>query len=239
MKLKYPLMFAAACLAVAVPAWLVDAADHSDSPAAIAEPTADLADLYAWMNSDASKLNLVMTLPGGAMEFSDAVTYVFHVNSATGYQEDQTETPITCKFYKADGIECWAGDAYVEGDPSNVAGLANDEGTLKVFAGLRDDPFFFELQGFQAVAQTVREVTPALIEDDAFDEAGCPSLDSATRTELATQLQSGPKEDDMFTDPSNTFAGADVLAIAVEIDKSLVNTGGDILSVWASTHRDN
>ena len=36
---------------------------------------------------------------------------------------------------------------------------------------------------------------------------------------------------------TNNFAGAQVLAISIEIDEALLTTGGDHLSVWASTHR--
>ncbi|MEN9581807.1 MAG: hypothetical protein RJA70_4816, partial [Pseudomonadota bacterium] len=36
------------------------AADHIDSPAAVAEPAADITDLYAWMDADAKHLNLVL-----------------------------------------------------------------------------------------------------------------------------------------------------------------------------------
>src|SRR5262245_59039459 len=53
------------------------AADHQDSPTAMTnEPTADITDLYAWMTSDATKLNLVAAVDSDAGEeatFSDAV----------------------------------------------------------------------------------------------------------------------------------------------------------------------
>ena len=60
--------FFALATAVALGAGLVgsvDAADHGDSPRAAADPAADIADLYAWMDADdGEKLNLVMTLVG-------------------------------------------------------------------------------------------------------------------------------------------------------------------------------
>ena len=45
------------------------ASNHLDSPTAIANPQADIGDIYAWMTSDASHLNLVMTVVGHT--FSD------------------------------------------------------------------------------------------------------------------------------------------------------------------------
>lgn len=77
-------MLLTALLAVA---GLARAADHVDSPGAVADPTADITDLFAWTNANANKINLVMNVGpfGAAAGFSDAVTYVFHVESTTAY----------------------------------------------------------------------------------------------------------------------------------------------------------
>lgn len=208
------------------------AADHIDSPAAVAEPAADITDLFAWMSADAAKVNLVLDVTpfaGADSNFSDAVQYVFHVNSSTGYGEAQTETLILCEFDAAGAIACWAGaDEYLAGDASAEAGLASESGALKVFAGLRNDPFFMEFTGFSQAVATVISAASGL----TFDDQGCPAVDEGTSGVLVGQLQSG-------TDgaaASNTFAGANVLSIVVQVDKALVTTGGPILSVWASTN---
>jgi hypothetical protein len=78
----------AACLTAASFAWLSSAADHIDSPAAAADPAADLTDLFAWTSEDASKVNLVLNwhhMAPASAEFSNAVAYVIHVNSSAGY----------------------------------------------------------------------------------------------------------------------------------------------------------
>ena len=220
---------AAAAIAAALLPGTAFAADHIDSPTASGDPAADITDLYAWMTPDAEHLNLVIgvnAFAGDGSAFSDAVTYAFHVNSSAGYGEEQTETLVTCQFYDLDRIECWAGDAYVEGSPADSSGLTNDDQTLRVFAGLRDDPFYFELAGFQAAVGTVVGAAGALV----FDEHGCPGVDEASSGVLVGQLQ-GEGE------PSDTLAGANVLALVVQVDKSLVDAGGPLLSVWASTHR--
>jgi hypothetical protein len=206
------------------------AADHIDSPATTAEPTADITDVYAWMNADADKLNLVMDVHHQAGEgtmFSDAVDYVFHLGSTDAYGGELTGMDIICSFYAADGIECWAGDEYVSGDASDPEGIASESGMMRVFAGRRDDPFFFELGGFK---ETVSAVVAAAPDLDFVD--GCPTLDAETANALASQLAHGPDG----ADPSNSFAGSSILALVVELDKSLVTEGGPIVGVWGSTH---
>ena len=89
-----------------------NAADHTDSVRAATDPAADIADLYAWMNDDATKLNLVMTLVSTG-QFSDAVDYVFHVNSDDDGPlgpTPQEETTITCTFDSAGAVTCEVGD---------------------------------------------------------------------------------------------------------------------------------
>ncbi len=211
------------------------AADHIDSPAAIAEPTADLTDFYAWMSDDASSLNMVMGMHPFATadsRFSDAVTYAFHVGSTTGYGEAEQSTDVICRFYDSGSkIECWAGDEYLTGDPSDPAGLTSDSGKLRVFAGLRNDPFYFELTGFTNAVKTVVEAAPSL----SFDDDMCPVLDAETAGAIVGLLSSGNDG----APASNTLAGANVLALVVQVDKSVVNSGGPLLAAWASTHANN
>jgi hypothetical protein len=205
-------------------------ADHIDSPAATAEPTADITDVYAWMNADADMLNLVMNvhhMAGEATTFSDAVTYALHVGSSAAYGEEQSTMDIVCQFYAANGVECWAGDQYVQGDPSSEEGLVSDGGGMRVFAGRRDDPFFFELTGFQETVKAVVAAAPSLTFTD-----GCPELDAATSSALVGQLQHGMDG----ADATNTFAGSSVLSLVIQIDKALVTDGGPVVGVWGSTH---
>ena len=203
------------------------AADHTDGPAVIADPAADINDVYTFLSDDFQNLNIIMTLFPGAdngSEFSDQVQYVMHVESAgsIGALLPQTETNIICQF-DAGTIECWAGDTeYVTGDASDEAGITSDSGDLRVFAGLRNDPFFFKLAGFNMARETVRDAAGAL----TFDENGCPGIDADTSAALIGMLQSG----------EDFFSPLDTLAIVVQVPVSLVNPGGDILGIWGSTH---
>jgi hypothetical protein len=232
--MKRTILVAACAVAAASFAVISQAADHIDSPAAVADPDADLTDLYAWTTPDASKLNLALNWFHMAPEdqaFSDAVAFTFHVNSSATFGAASTETLITCKFFKTDGkgLECWIGaNEYVAGDPSNVEGLVSESGMTRVFAGRRDDPFFFELVGFKETVKTVVAAAPSL----TFDTNGCPDVDDPTSTTLVTQLQRGMNN----APASNTFAGSKVQSIVLQIDKSLVTPGGPIVGVWASSH---
>jgi hypothetical protein len=210
------------------------AADHIDSPTTIAEPTADLTDLYAWMTPEADKLNLVMNVnpfAGDDASFSDAVQYVFHINSSEGYGEAQTETLAFCQFPEPSRIQCWIGDDYITGNPNDPAGIINESGTIRVFAGLRNDPFFMEFTGFTNTVQAVIGAASSL----DFDTFGCPAVDADTSNVLVGLLQSGNDG----APATDTFAGANILSLVVQVDASTVAPGGPVLGVWASTHRAN
>jgi hypothetical protein len=212
------------------------AADHGDSPSAIAsaEPTADITDLYAWQDNDSPNLNLVLGVNSGADEdatFSDAVTYVFHVQSSPAFGQTQTSTLITCKFIDGTNIECWAGDDYVVGNPSNTDGIVSEKGYMRVFAGVRDDPFFLDYTAFsRTVDLAVGAVSaPGVID---VDPEGCPRLTPDQTTLLVSSLTSTGA----YAPASNTFAGQNILALVLQVDTAILNESGPVLGVWASTH---
>jgi len=215
------------------------AADHLD-PLGImtSEQTADITDVFAWTSSDASKLNLILNvghMVGATTTFSTAVTYAMHVTSMPTYGSADTKTTqVICKSYDAGKIECWAGSEYVTGNLGDT--LTSTSGKMKVFTGRRNDPFFFELVGFQETVKKVVAAAAAL----TFDTNGCPAVDAATSGLLVKQLQSSGSiavSTDNTKPAKDTFAGSNVLSIAVQLDKTLVNEKGNLLAVSASTHR--
>lgn len=209
------------------------AADHQDGAAVLTDPSTDINDVFAWTSPDGSKLNLVMDVfPAAttAAKFSNVAQYVFHTTSSAGYgMPAATSEDILCTFDTAQAISCWGGGEYVHGDASNPAGITSAGGKLRVFAGLRDDPFFFNLDGFKATAAAVHGAAGAL----TFDAAGCPALDANTSNALVTQLRSAPGGGA----PSDHFKGLNTLAIVVQIDRTLVTKGGSTVGVWASTNK--
>ena len=62
------------------------ASDHLDTPTVIADPAADIGDIFAWTSSDGKRLNLVMDIV--AHQFSDRLQYVFHVDSGRAIWQD-------------------------------------------------------------------------------------------------------------------------------------------------------
>ena len=221
------------------------AADHLDSPAAIMNPMADITDVYAWMSTDGSKVNLVMDVspadPGtgsGARHFDNTVQYVFHVNSVTEVgAPNPTETKVICTFASDTSVQCWVGDKdYVKGDPSSTSGLTSADGKIKVFAGRRSDPFFFNLNGFKDAVATVEGA------GSAFPTVnGCPQLPGPVAKMLQDTLHEGPTGSATHApcdgSDMDCFKRLDVMAIVLQVDKSLLNSGSNTLvKVWGSTH---
>lgn len=201
------------------------AADHRDSPSAVAEPAADIADVFAWTSSDTRHVNLAVTVP--AALFSDAVQYVIHVESTSAYGESGSEVRIICSFEVDQTLECWVGNAdYVSGDASSEVGLVSDSGRIRAFAGERDDAFFFNSSGLRSTLDMVDAAAPDL----EFDGAGCPVLDEATSTALINALSDDGEAVD-------NFAGLTAGSLVLQIERDLLTAGGQILAVWASTHR--
>jgi hypothetical protein len=207
-------------------------ADHLDSPAASADPAADITDLYAW--GDGANLVFALNvspLAAAGAQFSDKVQYVIHTESTSKFGMPGTKTDIICTFDADQKISCWVGDKdYVTGAAADTAGIKSASGKVKVFAGLRDDPFFFNLEGFKDTVATVDSVEATLM----FDPAGCPKVDAATSAVLVGMLGHTAMG---AMPPKDFFAGKNVLSIVLSIDKSLLNGGGAFVNAWASTNK--
>jgi hypothetical protein len=212
------------------------AADHLDGPAASADPSTDITDIYSWTDATTVKLVLnVAPIATNMSKFSDKAAYVFHTQSHAAFGMPGTKLDIICTFDVVQRASCWIGDKdYVTGDASVVAGIQSDSKKVRLFAGLRDDPFFFNLDGFKDTATTVIMAAPTLM----FDTSGCPTLDMATSNALVNKLKTDPKSMPVPGGPAKDFfAGLNVLSIVLEIDKALLSGGGPIMSVWASTNK--
>src|SRR5579859_75469 len=161
-------------------------ADHADSPATTNDPVADINDVFTWM--DGNNVVLAMTVYPNAPStatFSNAVQYVFHTASTSTFPPATAPTPVDviATFDTNQKISLWVGGAdYVTGDASPTSGLTSADGKVKVFAGLRADPFFFNLDGFKAV---VGAVDTALASGTIpTTDAGCPLLEAGTSAAL-------------------------------------------------------
>lgn len=141
------------------------AADHLDAPAVANDPAADINDVYAFVNpNNAHEVILIATvlpLASPHSKFSNAVHYEFSLQGTAGGSSVQT---ISCRFRGKAVICNGPGKAHVSGP----IGRTNERDGLRVFAGLRDDPFYFDLEAFQ---QTVATLTPQFTDPgvDFFD----------------------------------------------------------------------
>ena len=175
----------------------VHASDHLDGPRAVANPHADITDVFAFTSPETpGHLVLAMTVAPfapPAAEFSTQVDYVFRVRRVVATQPltfDPASLDITCNFAGGDGatqtVTC-SGPPGIGGTAPFGAVLAADpQSALRVFAGRRADPAFFDRQG-------------------------------AIATVLSGHLRFSGR---------NAFAGADVLAIVIELDATALGDAG-------------
>lgn len=202
------------------------ASDHLDTPSVVANPQADIGDIYAWTSYTGRQLNLVMTIVGHS--FSDRVEYTFHIDSGAQFGHTTATTVIRCRFPTPGKTDCRVGDADTAlGDASGPAGLQGRRGHFRVFAGLRDDPFFNNVKGTRAAYQVA---AGALRDGAKVDAAGCAAFTPETATAISTQWRhtdGGPA--------SNLLAGWKSSAIVIAVDLPLVTRGGKLLAVWGST----
>ncbi|MFL6632916.1 MAG: DUF4331 family protein [Massilia sp.] len=226
------MMLARLALAAALllPSVHAAASDHLDSPRVIADPRVDIGDIYAWTSTDGRRLNLVMTIVGHALDRN--AEYAFHIDSGPRFPDTTARTDITCRFASRTQADCLIGrDETIQGDAGNPAGLASASGHSRLFAGLRDDPFFNNVKGsraaFDLAAATLRQGAPR-------DAAGCPAYTPQQTAAILDQWRhtdGGPAR--------NFLAGWTPMAIVLEVDLGLVNRGGPVLAVWADTLVDD
>jgi hypothetical protein len=212
--------------------------DHHDAPATKGDPAADIGDLYTWTDKDKGQVIMAMTVfpfAAAGAAFSDATQYVFHTSSGSAFGKTTSDIDVICTFTTPQSIQCWVGtDDYVTGDPSDASKpLVSRSGKLTVFAGMRGDPFFFNLSGFVDTVTIVKGAASSL----SFDPTGCPKLDAATSKALVDTLGEVPSKANPSRTNPDDFATANVLALVVSVDKSLVTKGGNVVAVWASTNK--
>ena len=145
------------------------AADHLDPPArtdpasvmtgTTADRNADIADVYAWHQGTSPNQTLVLALSyagpnapaaGQAVPCDRDVLYSIHIDNSGDTLPDQT---ITARFATdSTNRNCFVrfeGLPGVTGARIQPVELTRTYGMARAFVGLRDDAFFFDLQGFR------------------------------------------------------------------------------------------
>ena len=154
MKYRNPrIILGAAVLAVTGHHLAASAADHTDSPGASDDPAADIADLYAWQSAE-GRLTLILTYApfgeAGVGATYDAQTlYGVHVDTDG---DNEADHDIWVRFGQNDQGDWGVQAMGLPGEAGAIEGAvgSNLEGSAggMLFAGLREDPFFFDFEGF-------------------------------------------------------------------------------------------
>ena len=203
------------CLVVAA-AGIIYAADHIDAPAVTNKPT-DITDVYVFRGQNPDNMVFVantqgLLSPGATADagFDENTMIEFNIDNTGDNVEDLVIQCIAkngkMKVYGPSIPKVTGTISYLNINKLSVqvditkygqeALAATGDNGVKVFAGPRDDPFFFDLVRFRQVI------------------AGTASS---------------------FNNPGNdTFAGTNVMAIVVEVPKSLLGSNGTI-NVWAES----
>lgn len=199
------------------------ASDHADTPELVANPGADLTDLYIFPSpQNANNVVFVMNVrplikpgEGGSASFDPNVLYQFKLDNTGDAVEDLV---IQAKFTGTGANQTVAisgpvrpsrrGTTSVLETPYGVTGRLNETFSptngMKVFAGAREDSFFFDLEQFFKI-----------LPDRATPLTGQPVEDPNRPRE--TTFRAPGEAVDFFSN-----GGFNVLSIVVEVPKSMI-----------------
>lgn len=141
---------------------LLTGADHAEAPDTISDPAADIADVYVWHDTAANTLTMACTFSGlqspsttQGGNYSDDVLYTFHIDRTGNAVSD---IDIDVRFGHTDSMSAGVQVRNMPGAGGTISGavetVLSGSNSSKVFAGLRDDPFFFDLDGFHDTLAT-------------------------------------------------------------------------------------
>lgn len=169
MKKKHLLLTALATIAAA--AGIVWAADHIDAPA-VASTSSDITDYYAFQSpEDADNLVFVANLQGlldpaatASAKFDEGVMVEFNIDNTGDTVEDlviqatfkdgkvQVYGPVApAETGLASRVETGSGLVETEITQYNEPAMIGTGKGMKVFAGPRDDPFFFDFAQYSEI----------------------------------------------------------------------------------------
>lgn len=203
----------------------VNAADHAEAPKVTADPPGDIADVYLFRNEAGDRIYSVFTFggiaannpalnPTGEGMYDPDVLYTFSIDNNPNEDGDnvRSEHTIYARFgFDTEGnagikVENLPGAAAPVVGPVETV-ITSPEG-LRVYAGLRDDPFFFDSIGF---GQTL-----ASFDDDPDNGSGRF----------------------MFDNTRDTFGFRNITVIVIEMDAAVATQGSRRIRFWGTTARE-
>ena len=207
-------------------------ADHAESPGADADPAADLADVFIFPAPQSTTKSVAAITFGGRSAprsridgtfYCDTnVLYTLHIDraNASGAFDSISDVQIYARFGRNPSGDCGLQLENVPGAGGTISGpieqVFESPTGLKAFAGLRNDPFFFDAEGYAALVASFAGA------GQSGDVVG------------AFRLGAGqPRRD--------SFANRNVSAIVFEIENNaLAPLSGSTrprIRVWATTAR--
>lgn len=147
------------------------AADHAEAPGTQADPAADISDFYAWHNTDGNLVVVFTVAPltaaGGAATYDADLLFGVHFdNDLDGVADHDVWVRFGQNTAGDWGVQATGipgADASFHGAVDTA--IADSTGTAMLWAGLSDDPFFFDFQGF---VDTLSTGTVAFTAADTF-----------------------------------------------------------------------
>ena len=214
----------------------------SDIPSGTAK---DLHNFYMWMEN--GKLELLMTVwPNAPMDakFATDHQYVFHLSSKASYiDERRSQNLVICHFDTEQKTNCALGKATetikdeAHGNASDAGQpLSSVNGKMQIFAGLRNDPFFFNQTGWDNAANMLidlREANRTIACSGGSGTSASP-LTATEQSDIANALGTAGNN----IPATDSYRGTNVLALLVEIDPALILESTDtVIAGWASINQ--
>ncbi|MCZ7645460.1 MAG: DUF4331 domain-containing protein [Planctomycetota bacterium] len=208
--------FVAPWLAVVAVLFFCTGADHREAPAILLDPAADINDIYAFVSpEDSDNVILVMTVnpftaPGLTNPFSNDTMLQFKIDNDGDFREDVviqalfTGLPAAQQFTilgpdrpgrKGGANTPLGARAPSFSGPANgtIQVNPNTGGVLRVFAGMRDDPFFFDGSRFNAILAG----TQTAFRDPGIDFFGGVNITALVLEVPADSLTNGGSNTDL------------------------------------------
>ncbi len=228
------LTVAAAGLAVTARATL--GSDHQDTPEVELSPRMDINDIYAFPGSSDDRIVLVMTTSspitpaaGGTAAFDPNLLYQLKIDNNGDAVEDLVlqitaeGTTTSQKIHVRGPVrpELAGTKNTIVTSASDLVGTLNttfgSASNIQAFAGLRDDPFFLDLEQFFRIVPDRKPVSGALSQ--------LPDQPTASAFRAAGQAV-------------DYLRGFNTLAIVIELPEAMLTAGGTAkLGIWGTISR--
>jgi hypothetical protein len=230
------LLFGVFAFAIAISAATLFASDHQDTPEVELSPRMDINDVYAFPGASADRIVLVMTTSSpitpaqsGSASFDPNLLYQLKIDNTGDGVEDRvlqftfTGTGANQQIQIRGPIAPSATgmvNSVVDANPSLTGDVNSNLGSasgMQVFAGLRDDPFFLDLEQFFRIVPDRKPVSGPLSQ--------LPESPSASAWRPVGQAV-------------DYLRGINTLAIIVELPVSMLTAGGQPkIGVWGTISR--